>query len=53
MLDIPELSVGRGVSRPPPHGQAPPPPPLLPPVSLKYLLATKNDLMSRLVENDE
>jgi hypothetical protein len=53
VLNIPELSVGHGVLRPPPRGQAPPPPPLLTPVSLKQLLATKNDLMRRLVKNDE
>jgi hypothetical protein len=48
ILDIPEGSVGRG------HGHAPrdsaPP---RPPVSLEQLLATQNDLMRRLVENDE
>jgi hypothetical protein len=48
---IPEGSAGRG------HGQAPrgnalPPPPRLP-VSLEQLLTTHNDLMRRLVENDE
>jgi hypothetical protein len=32
-----------------PHGGAPPPPP----VNLEQLLATQNDLMRRLVENDE
>jgi hypothetical protein len=51
ILDIPEGSVRRG------HGQvqrdgAPPPPPH-PLVSLEQLLATQNDLMRRLVENDE
>jgi hypothetical protein len=50
-LDKPEGSAGCG------HGQitrgdAPPPPP--PPlVSLEQLLAMQNDLMRRLVENDE
>jgi hypothetical protein len=48
ILDIPEGSIGRG------HGQVPrgnaPPPPL---VSLEQLLATQNDLMRRLVENNE
>jgi hypothetical protein len=48
ILDIPEGSVERG------HGQVPrggaPPRPL---VSLEQLLATQNDLMRRLVENDE
>jgi putative lipoic acid-binding regulatory protein len=48
-LDLLEGSVGRGQI---PHGNAPPPPPC-PPVSLKQLLATQNDLMRRLVENDE
>jgi hypothetical protein len=50
-LDIPEGSIERG------HGQVPrggaPPPPPLPPVRLEQLLATQNDLMRRLVENDE
>jgi hypothetical protein len=32
-----------------PHGSAPPPPP----VSLEQLLATQNELMMRLIENDE
>jgi hypothetical protein len=48
ILDIPEGFVGHG------HGQVPrggaPPPPY---VSLEQLLATQNDLMRRLVENDE
>jgi hypothetical protein len=48
ILDIPEGSVGCG------HGQVPcggaPPPP---PVSLEQLLATQNELMRRLIENDE
>jgi hypothetical protein len=35
-----------------PRGSAPPPPPR-PPVSLEQLLATQNDLMRRLIENDE
>jgi hypothetical protein len=34
-----------------PRGSAPPPPPH-PPVSMEQLLATQNDLMRRLVEND-
>jgi hypothetical protein len=57
-LDIPEPSTGRGQDpRAPPHGNAPPPPP---PVSIELMLATQNnlmttqnDLMRRLVENDE
>jgi hypothetical protein len=48
ILDIPEGSVRRG------HGQVPrdstPP---RPPISLQQLLAIQNDLMRRLVENDE
>jgi hypothetical protein len=48
ILDIPEGSVGCGRNQVP-HGGAPPPPP----VSLEQLLATQNDLMRRLVENDE
>jgi hypothetical protein len=51
ILDIPEGSVERG------HGQVPrdsaPPPPPRPPVSVEQLLATQNDLMRRLVENNE
>jgi hypothetical protein len=50
-LDIPEGSVRRGSGQVP-RGGAPPPPPR-PPVSLEQLLATQNDLMRRLVENDE
>jgi hypothetical protein len=48
ILDIPEGSVGRGHGQVP-RGGAPPPPP----VSLEQLLATQNDLMRRLIENDE
>jgi hypothetical protein len=51
ILDIPEGSVGHGCGQVP-RGGAPPPPPR-PPVSLEQLLATQNDLMRRLVENDE
>jgi hypothetical protein len=50
ILDIPEGSIGRGCGRVP-RGGAPPPPP--PPISLEQLVATHNDLMRRLVENDE
>jgi hypothetical protein len=46
--DSPEGSLGRGRGQVP-RGGAPPPPP----VSLEQLLATHNDLMRRLVENDE
>jgi hypothetical protein len=49
--DSPEGSLARG------HGQVPcgsaPPPPPSPPVSLEQLLATQNDLMRRLIENDK
>jgi hypothetical protein len=48
ILDIPEGFVGRGHGQVP-RGGAPPPPP----VSLEQLLAMQNDLMRRLVENDE
>jgi hypothetical protein len=48
ILDIPEGSVGRGCGQVP-RGGAPPPPP----ISLEQLLATQNDLMRKLVENDE
>jgi hypothetical protein len=48
ILDIPEGSVGHGRGHVP-RGGAPPPPP----VSLEQLLAMQNDLMRRLVENDE
>jgi hypothetical protein len=51
ILDIPEGSTGRGRGQAP-CGNAPLPPPR-PPVSLEQLLATQNDLMRRLVENDE
>jgi hypothetical protein len=51
ILDIPEGFAKRG------HGQVPrggaPPPPTHPPVSLEQLLATQNDLMRRLVENNK
>jgi hypothetical protein len=48
ILDIPEGSVGHGRDQVP-RGGAPPPPP----VSLEQLLATQNELMRRLIENDE
>jgi hypothetical protein len=48
ILNIPEGSVGCGCGQVP-RGGAPPPPP----VSLEQLLATQNDLMRRLIENDE
>jgi hypothetical protein len=46
-----EGSLGRGRGQVPRGGAPPPPPP--PPVSLEQLLAMQNDLMRRLVENDE
>jgi hypothetical protein len=51
ILDMPEGSAGRGHGQDP-HGNAPPPPPR-PPVNLEPLLATQNDLMRRLIDNDE
>jgi hypothetical protein len=48
ILDIPEGSVGCGRGQVP-CGGAPPPPP----VSLEQLLATQNELMRRMIENDE
>jgi hypothetical protein len=47
-LDSPEGSTERGRGQVP-RGSAPP----RPPVSLEQLLATQNDLMRRLIENDE
>jgi hypothetical protein len=53
VLDIPEPSAGRGqVPRAPLHGKAPPPQPLYPLVSLEQLLATQNELIRMLMEND-
>jgi hypothetical protein len=51
ILNIPEGFIGRGHGQVP-RGGAPPPPPRSP-ISLEQLLATQNDLMRRLVENDE
>jgi hypothetical protein len=51
ILNILEGSVGRGHGHVP-HSNAPPPAPR-PPISLEQLLATQNDLMRRLVVNDE
>jgi hypothetical protein len=51
ILDIPDGSVGDGRGQVPRGGA--PPPPRRPPVSLEQLLATQNDLMRRLMENDE
>jgi hypothetical protein len=49
--DSPEGSLGRGRGQVPRGGAPLPLPP--PPISLEQLLATQNDLMRRLVENDE
>jgi hypothetical protein len=51
ILDILAGSVGRGHGQIPSGGALPPPP--HPSKSLEQLLATQNDLMRRLVENDE
>jgi hypothetical protein len=51
ILDIPEESVRRGCGQVP-RDSAPPPPPR-PLINLEQLLTTQNDLMRRLVENDE
>jgi hypothetical protein len=52
MLDIPEGSAPCGRCRgQPSHGNAPPPPPHLS-VSLEQLLATQNELMTLLIQNE-
>jgi hypothetical protein len=52
VLDIPEGSAPHGRGRgQPPHGNAPLPPPR-PPVSLEQLLATQNELMTLLTQNE-
>jgi hypothetical protein len=52
VLDIPEGSAPRGRGRgQPSHGNAPPPPPH-PLVSLEQLLATQNELMTLLIQNE-
>jgi hypothetical protein len=52
VIDIPEESTLRGRGRGhPSRGNAPPPPPH-PPVSLKQLLATQNELMTLLIQNE-
>jgi hypothetical protein len=52
VLDVPESSAlhGHGSGQPP-RGNALPPPPCLP-VSLEQLLATQNDLMTLLIQNE-
>jgi hypothetical protein len=52
VLDIPEGSAPRGRGRgQPSRGNAPPPPPH-PPVILEQLLATQNQLMTLLIQNE-
>jgi hypothetical protein len=52
MLDIPEGTAPRGRGRGhPSHGNAPPPPPH-PLISLEQLLATQNELMTLLIQNE-
>jgi hypothetical protein len=52
VLDIPEGSAPRERGRgQPTRGNAPPPPPH-PPVSLEQLLATQNELMTLLIQNE-
>jgi hypothetical protein len=52
MLDIPKGTAPRGRGRGhPSHGNAPPPPPH-PLISLEQLLATQNELMTLLIQNE-
>jgi hypothetical protein len=51
ILDIPEGSIEHGRGQVPCGGASTPPP--HPPISLEQLVATQNDLMRRLVENDK
>jgi hypothetical protein len=52
-LDIPEGSAGHGHGHGQPlHGNPPPPPPPRVPIRIERLLATQNDLMSVLVQNE-
>jgi hypothetical protein len=52
VLDIPKESAPRGRGRgQPPRGNALPPPPR-PPVNLEQLLATQNELMTLLIQNE-
>jgi hypothetical protein len=53
MLGIPEPTTGRGQALHAPSCWNAPPPPPPPIVSIEQLFATQNDLMRRLVENDE
>jgi hypothetical protein len=52
MLDIPKGSAPRGRGRGQPSRGNAPPPPLHPPVSLEQLLATQNELMTLLIQNE-
>jgi hypothetical protein len=52
MLDIPEGSAPRGRGHGQPSRGNAPPPPLHPPVSLEQLLATQNELMTLLIQNE-
>jgi hypothetical protein len=52
VLDIPEGSAQRGRGHGQPSRGNAPPPPLHPPVSLEQLLATQNELMTLLIQNE-
>jgi hypothetical protein len=52
VLDIPEGSAPRERGRGQPSRVNASPPPLHPPVSLEQLLATQNELMTLLIQND-
>jgi hypothetical protein len=52
MLDVPEGSAPRGRGRGQPSCANEPPPPPHPPVSLEQLLATQNELMTLLIQNE-
>jgi hypothetical protein len=52
VLDIPKGSAPRGRGRGQPSCGNAPPPPLHPPVSLEQLLATLNELMTLLIQNE-
>jgi hypothetical protein len=52
VLDIPEGSAPRGCGRGQPSCRNAPSPPPHPPVSLEQLLATQNELMALLIQNE-
>jgi hypothetical protein len=52
VLDIPEGSTLRECGRGQPSRDNAPPPPPHPPVSLEQLLATQNELMTLLIQNE-